>query len=66
MIVTEEDFSKRDPLVEMINELISLNHIFEEMWDYHPDNPQMVDVVKGCKNLQIKIKNVQKEIERLS
>lgn len=65
MNITQEDYGQKDPLVEKINELVDLNSIFEEMWDYHPDNPKRIDVVNGCKELNLKIDRVKEEIHSL-
>lgn len=65
MNITQEDYSKKDPLVEKLNELVDLNQIFDEMWNYHPDNPKMINVVEACRKINIKIDEVSKEIKIL-
>ena len=49
--------------IEKINEIIFLNKISEELWQYHPDNPNKVDVVKDFKTINSQITNLQKEIQ---
>jgi len=51
--------------IEKINEIIFLNKISEELWQYHPDNPNKVDVVKDFKTINSQITNLQKEIQDL-
>jgi hypothetical protein len=35
-----------DKKSQLINEIINLNHYLDEMYVYHPDNPNGIDVVE--------------------
>ena len=44
---------------ELINDLLATSTVMEEVWRYHPDNPEKKDVVKEYNIL----KQIQKDIE---
>ena len=54
-----------DPKIEMINEVIFLTKISEELWSYHPDNPNQIDVKDQYSKVQGKITKLQEEISQL-
>jgi len=45
---------------ELVNDLIATTTVMEELWRYHPENPDKKDVVSEYKVL----KNIQKDIEQ--
>ena len=49
----------------LVNDLIVLNRMAEDLWQYHPDNKDKIDIVKSFDNIQAKIKEKETEIERL-
>ena len=55
----------KDPKIEMINEIIFLNKISTEMWQYHPNNPNKVNVVEEYQQVQDKIEELQNKIAEL-
>ena len=47
---------------ELVNDLIATTTVMEELWKYHPENPNMKDVVDEYKVLE-KIKvDIEKEM----
>ena len=44
---------------ELINDLVATSTVMEEVWRYHPDNPEKKDVIKEY-NI---FKQIQKDIE---
>ena len=44
---------------ELINDLVATSTVMEEVWRYHPDNPEKKDVIKEYNIL----KQIQKDIE---
>tara|TARA_B100001093_G_scaffold251946_1_gene241231 strand:- start:96 stop:287 length:192 start_codon:yes stop_codon:yes gene_type:complete len=44
---------------ELINDLVATSTVLEELWNYHPDNPNRKDVISEYEIL----KNIQKDIE---
>jgi hypothetical protein len=44
---------------ELINDLVATSTVMDEVWRYHPDNPEKKDVVKEYEIL----KQIQKDIE---
>ena len=44
---------------ELINDLLATSTVMEEVWRYHPDNPEKKDVVTEYNIL----KQIQKDIE---
>lgn len=50
---------------ELINDLVATATVMEELWNYHPDNPDKKDVVKEYDTL-VKIQaDIEKEIAEL-
>jgi energy-converting hydrogenase A subunit M len=63
MNITEEQQNNRK--VELINDLMSVATVIEEIWNYHPDNPNKKDVVSEYNQL-LKIKgDIENELEAL-
>ena len=51
--------------VELINDLLATVTVMEELWRFHPENPNMRDVTSEYKILE-KIKaNIEQEIKEL-
>ena len=48
---------------ELINELIATITVMEEIYKYHPDNDNRVDIVKEYENLIIIKDEVESELE---
>ena len=44
---------------ELINDLVATSTVMEEVWRYHPDNPEKKEVIKEYNIL----KQIQKDIE---
>lgn len=44
----------------LINDLIAVSTVMDELWYYHPDNPEKKDVIEEFNTL----KNIQKDIEK--
>jgi hypothetical protein len=50
---------------ELINDLVSVTTILEEIWKYHPDNPDQEDIVAEYNQL-LKIQgDIENELEAL-
>jgi hypothetical protein len=50
---------------ELINDLISVTTILEEIWKYHPDNPDQEDIVAEYNQL-LKIQgDIENELKAL-
>ena len=43
----------------LINDLLAVSTVMEEVWNYHPDNPNQKDVIKEYQTLL----QIQKDIE---
>ncbi len=50
---------------ELINDLVATATVMEELWNYHPDNPDKKDVVEEYKILVKIQKDIEKEIAEL-
>lgn len=50
---------------ELINDLIATTTVIEELWRYHPDNPNKVDIIKEFKVLTKIKSDIEKEIEEI-
>ena len=52
--------------VELINDLAATATVMDEIWRYHPDNKNKVDIVKEYENLQQIQKDIEQEIKDLN
>ena len=58
--------TKKDPKVELINDIIQLSKIRDEYWSFHPANPHSVDVNVEIPKIDKTIEELQKKIEDLN
>lgn len=49
----------------LVNDIIMLNRMAEDLWQYHPDNKDKINIVKSYNNIQAKINEKETEIEGL-
>ena len=59
MNITHEQMDQDNVKSELINDLVATSTVMDEMWRYHPDNPNKKDIVKEYKIL----KQIQSDIE---
>lgn len=57
--------TKKDPKVELINEVLQLSKIRDTYWDYHPENPKSIDVTIEIPKIDKAIEEVENKIENL-
>tara|TARA_B100000927_G_C16148433_1_gene342318 strand:+ start:58 stop:240 length:183 start_codon:yes stop_codon:yes gene_type:complete len=57
--------TKEEQKAELINDLIATSTILDELWNYHPDNPDKKDVVEEFKVLEQIKEGIEKEIAEL-
>ena len=50
---------------ELINDLVSTSTVMEELWNYHPENPDKKDVIEEYKTLLKIQKDIEKELQEL-
>jgi hypothetical protein len=50
---------------EFINTLIELEERIDELWEYHPENPNRIDVESEFNNLQRTVILLQTQIDEL-
>ena len=51
--------------VELINDLAATATVMDELWRYHPDNPNKVNIVKEYDSLKKMQSDIEKEIKDL-
>ena len=51
--------------VNLVNDLIAANTGTEDVWKYHPDNPNKHDVVEEYNQLKQIINDIEEEIEEV-
>lgn len=62
MNITEE---QQNIKVELVNDLVAITTVMDELWSYHPENPNKKDIV-GEYNQLLKIKgDIENEIAEL-
>jgi hypothetical protein len=49
----------------LINEVIFLNDVADTFWDFHPENPNKVDVVVEYDRIKAQIQELENQIEQL-
>jgi len=59
MNITQEQMDQDNVKSELINDLVATSTVMDEMWRYHPENPNKKDIVKEYKIL----KQIQSDIE---
>ena len=51
--------------IDLVNDLIATTTVMDELWNYHPENPNKKDIVEEYKVL-VKIKDqIEEEIKNL-
>lgn len=51
---------------ELINKLIDLGNESDSLWEYHPDNPNKIDVVKNYNAIKSEMELLEEQIKDLS
>jgi|TARA_B100000073_G_C23429374_1_gene450581 hypothetical protein len=51
--------------IELINDMIAATTVIDELWNYHPDNPNQKDVVKEYEILLKVKKDIEEELADL-
>jgi len=59
MNITQEQLDQDSLKSELINDLAATFTVMDEMWRYHPENPNKKDIIKEYNIL----KQIQKDIE---
>ena len=63
MVIMNRIEEIENKILDLTNEIISLTKIEEELWDYHPDNPDRVDVKDSYQKIKDKIYDLELKIE---
>ena len=50
---------------ELINDLIDIEDELQELWDFHPDNPEMINVKARFESCQKDAASIQAHIQEL-
>jgi hypothetical protein len=58
--------TKKDPKVELINEIIQLSKIRDEYWSFHPANPHSIDVNVELPKIDKAIEELQEKVALLN
>ena len=59
MSITQEQIDQDNTKSELIQDLVATSTVMDEMWRYHPENPNKKDIIKEYNIL----KQIQKDIE---
>jgi len=65
MNITQEQSNHDNLRTELLNDLVATTTVMDEVWRYHPDNPQKKDVVKEYEILNQITKDIEIELEKL-
>lgn len=49
----------------LLDDLLAASTVIEEIWNYHPDNPNQKDVIKEYQTLLQIQKNIEDELKEL-
>ena len=63
---TQEQLDQDNVKSELINDLVATSTVMDEMWRYHPDNPDKKDIVKEYKVLKQIVVDIETELEELN
>jgi len=63
MNITQEQTENKKS--ELVNEAIFLSNRLDELWQFHPENPDRVDVLKETLELKEMISKLEDEIKNL-
>ena len=50
---------------DLVNDLISISTVMEELWKYHPENPEKIDIEVEYAKLEEMKKGVETELDDL-
>ena len=50
---------------DLVNDIITLEGIAEDLWQYHPDNNKKIDVVISYNNIKNKITEIEETLNNL-
>jgi hypothetical protein len=59
------ELSKEEKKIELVNDLIACTTVMDEVWKYHPNNPERRDVVKEYEILEKMKSQIEEEIKNL-
>lgn len=59
------ELSKEEKKIELVNDLISCTTVMDEVWKYHPNNPEKKDVVREYEMLEKMKSQIEEEIKNL-
>jgi|TARA_R110000822_G_scaffold219559_1_gene353723 hypothetical protein len=65
MNITQEQSNQDSLKSELINDLAATFTVMDEMWRYHPDNPNKKDIIKEYKILKQIVEDIEHELEEL-
>ena len=65
MNITQEQLDPDSLKSELINDLAATFTVMDEMWRYHPDNPNKKDIIKEYKILKQIVEDIEHELEEL-
>lgn len=57
-----EGLTLEEQKVELINDLISVTSVMEDLWRFHPENPNQEDIITEYAQLQKMQGDIEKEI----
>ena len=54
-----------DKKSQLVNDIVNLSRLIDEMYIYHPDNPDRVDVVEETEKIKQIISDLSTQIDEL-
>ncbi len=54
-----------DKKSQLVNDIVNLSRLIDEMYVYHPDNPNRVDVVEETERIKQIISDLSAQIDEL-
>ena len=61
----ELNISRDNKRAELVNSIIFLTQRMDEMWTYHPENPNKLDIVVEYKSMKEQIDEYQNQLDDL-
>jgi len=66
MSITQEQIDQDNTKSELIQDLVATSTVMDEMWRYHPDNPNKKDIIKEYNILKQIHDDIEQELADLS
>ena len=65
MNITQEQIDQNNTKSELLSDLVATSTVMDELWRYHPDNPNKKDIIKEYNILKQIHGDIEQELDDL-